>query len=146
MQRQSSDTQIILDDTRLRQDIRARGFSTAKQFADAIGVHRNTVGNYLSGNAGMPSALGRILEALELTPADVLSLSRQRRQVPGLAVADLVDRLINVEQNLAVVLFRSRARKDAKPHSDYDLGIYRHEPLEFHPVSSISRPCRRLES
>jgi predicted nucleotidyltransferase len=131
MHSQISDTHIILDETRLRQEIRARGYATTKQFADAIGIHRNTIGNYLGGNAGMPSALARILEALELTPADVLSLSRQRRQVPGLAIADLVDRLISVEQNLAVVLFGSRARGSAKPYSDYDLGIYRVDTLEF---------------
>ncbi len=131
MQREIDHTQIVLDDTRLRQEMRAHGFSTAKQFADAIGVHRNTVGSYLSGNAGMPDALGRILEALDLTPGDVLSLGRQGRQVPGLAIADLVDRLVSVEQNLAIVLFGSRARKTAKPYSDYDLGIYRSTPLEF---------------
>lgn len=137
MQIEESTTQIILDETRLREEIRARGYSTAKQFADAIGVHRNTVGNYLSGSAGMPGALGRILEALDLTPGDVLSLSRQRRQVPGLAIADLLDRLLQAEPGMAVVLFGSRARGSAKPYSDYDIGIYRVEPMAFADFSQL---------
>lgn len=132
-----SETQIVLDDTRLRREIHARGYSSARQFADAIGVHRNTVGSYLSGRAAMPGALGRILEALDLTPADVLSLSRRRRRVPGLAVADLVDRLSDQHPDLAVVLFGSRARGTAKRHSDYDLGVYCNTLLEFARFSRL---------
>ena len=124
-------TQLLLDSTRLRREIRARGFSGVKEFADAVGVHRNTVGSYLSGKTSLPGALARILEALDLAPAEVLSLSRRRKQVPGLLVADLIETLHQAVPEAALVLFGSRARGTAKRYSDYDIGVYQIDALEF---------------
>ena len=137
MQSTKKDSQLVLDEDRLRQEIQARGFASAKDFADAIGVHRNTIGHYLSGKAGLPSALARILAALDLAPAEVLSLSHRRRRVPGLALGDLLDRLMAAGPDLAIVLFGSRARGTAKPFSDYDLGVFRVRPLEFAQYSRL---------
>ena len=130
-------TQLVLDGARLRREIRARGFSCVKDFADAVGVHRNTVGSYLSGRTALPGALARILKALDLAPAEVLALSRRRKQVPGLAVADLVETLRAALPEAAFVLFGSRARGTAKRYSDYDIGVYRIDPLEFVEFSRL---------
>ena len=129
--------QLLLDATRLRREIRARGFSGVRDFADAVGVHRNTVGSYLSGRTALPSALARILEELDLAPAEVLSLSRRRRRMPGLAVSSLVETLHGVMPEAALVLFGSRARGTAKRYSDYDIGVYRIDALEFSQFSRL---------
>ena len=129
--------QILLDTTRLRREIRARGFSGVTDFADAVGVHRNTVGNYLSGKTALPGALARILEALDLEPAEVLSLSRRHRQVPGLSVGDLIESLHLAVPEAALVLFGSRARGTAKRYSDYDIGVYHTGALEFAVFSRL---------
>ena len=132
----SSHPQLLLDGARLSREIRAQGFSSVKEFADTIGVHRNTVGNYLSGKTGFPGALGRILEALGLAPAEVLSLSSRRRQVPGLTLTDLIDSLHRAVPEAALVLFGSRARGTAKQYSDYDIGVYHLGAFSF-PVYSM---------
>jgi transcriptional regulator with XRE-family HTH domain len=82
-------TQLTIDATRLQREIRARGFTSVKNFADSIGVHRNTVGNYLSGKTALPGALARILDALDLAPAEVLTLTQRRKNVPGLPMISL---------------------------------------------------------
>jgi len=130
-------SQLILDTTRLQLEIRARGFATAQEFADSVGVHRNTVGNYLSGKTALPNALARILTALDLAPADVLSLPVRRRQVPGLALVDLIEQLRSAAPDVAVVLFGSRARGTAKRYSDYDVGIFGSEKFEFAAFSRL---------
>ena len=99
--------------------------------AEALGVHRNTIGNYLSGKAGLPQGLSRILDALDLAPAEVLSWDRRRRRIPGLAVSDLVGALHAEVPGAAFILFGSRARGDARRHSDYDLGLFSDAGLEF---------------
>ena len=128
-------SQLLLDGSRLRREIRSQGFSGVKEFADAVGVHRNTVGNYISGKTALPGALAQILEALDLAPAEVISLFPRRRQVHGLLVSDLVESLHRVSPEAALVLFGSRARGAAKRYSDYDIGVFQVDALEF-PIYS----------
>ena len=92
MRMDRSSPQIVLDSKRVQLEIRRRGMSVTG-LAEALGVHRNTIGNYLSGKAGLPQGLSRILDALDLAPAEVLSWDRRRRRIPGLAVSDLVGAL-----------------------------------------------------
>ncbi len=120
-----------MDANRIEQAIHAHGFGSVKNFADSLGLHRNTVGNYLAGKTGLPTALGRILNALDLTPADVLSLSLRHKSVPGLSLTDLIEDLHVAVPGAAFVLFGSRARGTAKPYSDYDIGVYHIEGMEF---------------
>ncbi len=130
-------TQIVLDAARLQRGIRERGFSSVKDFADRVGVHRNTVGNYLAGKTALPNALGTMLAALDLAPGEVLSLRLRRRQMPGLLVSDLVGVLHTDVHEAAFVLFGSRARGTAKRYSDYDIGVFCTTPLEFSVFSRL---------
>ncbi len=133
----SESTKLVLDTTRLQQEIHAHGFASLKDFADSVGVHRNTVGNYLSGKTALPDGLARILEALDLEPSEVLSLSVLRRHVPGLAVAGLIGSLHAAAHDAALVLFGSRAQGTAKRYSDYDIGVFRSEGLDFPTFSRL---------
>lgn len=122
-------TQLQLDAPRLQSEIHKRGYATVQAFADSVGVHRNTVGNYLAGKTALPAALSKILLALDLAPADVLSLPFRRRQVPGLAISDLIESLHTAVPQAVFVLFGSRARGTAKRFSDYDVGVFC--PVDF---------------
>jgi len=133
----NAEPQLVLDTERLQRQIHARGYSTLRDFADAVGVHRNTVGNYLSGKTALPNALARILAALDLAPADVLSLPIRRRQVPGLVLSDLIEELQVTVPETAVVLFGSRARGTAKRYSDYDIGVFSLDALDFPTFSRL---------
>jgi transcriptional regulator with XRE-family HTH domain len=67
---------IKLDPERIRRAMRSRGFKSVQSLADSLGLHRNTVGSYLTGKTGFPEALGPILAALNLDPAEVITLQR----------------------------------------------------------------------
>jgi len=125
------DTQLVLDTEVLARAIRDAGYGSVRAFADALGLHRNTVGNYLNGQTALPDALERMLIALQLEPRDVLRLERRSRRVPGLEVAGLVDDLHRALPDAVYVLFGSRARGTAKRYSDFDLGVYRADGLVF---------------
>lgn len=139
---QLPDTRLVLDTEALGRAIRDAGFGSVRAFADALGLHRNTVGNYLNGQTALPDALERMLVALQLEPGDVLRLERQVRQVPGLEVRDLVDELHRAMPDAAFVLFGSRARGTAKTDSDFDLGVHRAAGLAF---TDYSRLIDRVE-
>lgn len=125
------DTQLVLDTEVLARAIRDAGYGSVRAFADALGLHRNTVGNYLNGQTALPDALERMLIALQLEPRDVLRLERRSRRVPGLEVAGLVDDLHRALPDAVYVLFGSRARGTAKRYSDFDLGVCRADGLVF---------------
>ena len=135
MHMDGSSPQIVLDSKRVQLEIRRRGMSVTG-LAEALGVHRNTIGNYLSGKAGLPQGLSRILDALDLAPAEVLSWDRRRRRIPGLGVSDLVSALHAEVPGAAFILFGSRARGEARRYSDYDLGLFSSTALEF-PLYSL---------
>lgn len=100
-------------------------------------MHRNTVGNYLAGKTALPGTLARMFEALDLAPAEVLSLSQQRKHVPGLSIANLIETLHTSLPEAAFVLFGSRARGTAKRYSDYDIGVYHPDTLAFAVFSRL---------
>jgi len=133
----SRSTEIQIDADRIRSAMRECGLNSVKDLADTLGVHRNTVSNYLTGKTTIPDALARMLELLNLSPADVLSLRRRRRLVPGLAVSNLVDSLHEALPGAAFVLFGSRARGTAKQYSDYDLGFFTGRPHDFATYSRL---------
>ena len=132
-----SNAEITLNAEMLQRAMHEQGYASAKELAADLGLHRNTVGRYLAGNAAIPGALARLLVALDLSPGETLSLRRRRRHVPGLAVSDLVELLHGALPGAAFVLFGSRARGSAKRFSDYDIGVYRSEGLEFSAYSRL---------
>jgi predicted nucleotidyltransferase len=128
---------VKIDPPKLLQAMRARGFDSVTELADSLGLHRNTVGNYLSGKTGMPQALALILEALDLAPGEVLYLDRPSRQVPGLCLSDLLERWQKAQPEAAWALFGSRARGTAKLYSDYDVGVYQDPGLSYTAYSRL---------
>ena len=131
------DSHLVLDTDALGRAIHDAGYESVRAFADALGLHRNTVGNYLNGQTALPDALERMLVALDLGPGEVLRLERRTRHVPGLEVVELVDTLHRMMPDAAFVLFGSRARGTAKRYSDFDLGVHRTHGLEFSDYSRL---------
>lgn len=117
--------------------LRAKGYRSFNELARTLGLHRNTLNNYLTGAAPFPAALERILAALELTPQQAFRDARPQRKITALAIAPLVGRLCAARPDSALVLFGSRARGRGKRYSDYDLGIYREPEIEFGELSRL---------
>ena len=59
--------------------LQAKGYKSVRDFAERLGLHRNTVGNYLNGQAVLPEALERMLLALDLSPGQALRETVLRR-------------------------------------------------------------------
>lgn len=117
--------------------MRRKGFRSVEHLAQVLGLHRNTIGNYLQGSSAIPKALGKILDVLEVGPKDIFEERIVRRKVPGLKIEPLIETLLQRASHGAFVLFGSRARGTAKQFSDYDLGVYTREEIGFSDFSKL---------
>lgn len=134
---ETSAPNLRLDTSKVRKAMHNHGFGSIQALAESLGLHRNTVSNYLTGKTGFPEALGLILAKLDLKPADVIILDQPHRQVPALELADLLDQLLGAQPHAAFVLFGSRARGRFKSYSDYDLGVFSESGLWFREYSRL---------
>ena len=131
------DAYYILDSSRIRQAITKCGYASVSQFATRLGLHRNTVIGYLSGQSCLPRALEKILSALDLKASEVIIQKQTAKQIAGLKIEKLLSSLISLEPHCAFFLFGSRARGKAKDYSDYDVGLYKKEELPFKAYSKL---------
>lgn len=131
------DIPYVINAQALRSAMALKGFSSVDELASALGLHRNTVGNYLQGITSLPSALNKILSALELPPEAAFKGGQPRLKVPGLKIAPLVDSLLTKIPDSGIVLYGSRARGKHKRYSDYDLGIFRANAITFSDFSPL---------
>lgn len=121
----------ILDPQVFTAALKAKGFHSLSKLAHTVGLHRNTISNYLNGAPVLPDALARIFAALDLAPAEALKPSIPQRGEPALRIAKLVDLLSAAAPKCVFVLFGSRARGKEKQFSDYDLGVFREDGVDF---------------
>lgn len=129
---------IELDTDVIRRLMAKRGLHSFKELAQASGVHRNTVSDYLTGTTKpLPEGLERILAALGATPGEALRATKLSRAVPAASIAALVDSLNPLLTQACLILYGSRARGRPKQYSDYDLGVYHAAPIEFSRFSKM---------
>ena len=132
------DPRYLLNRSAIEKALAQKGYRSIRQLAKAVGIHRNTVGDYYSGASRViPEALEKILQALDLKIGDALTRSVPMRQVPACSIAELIGSLQRVAPDCAFALFGSRARERAKKFSDYDVGVFATAPLEFARFSSM---------
>jgi predicted nucleotidyltransferase len=117
---------FVLNRETINKAIRTSGLRNISETAKKIGVHRNSLGRYISGQEPvLPESISRLLEFLRLDAGAAII----HRASPCLIseadpVAALVDELVVAFPEAAYVLFGSRARKDSRRYSDFDLGVY----------------------
>ena len=117
--------------------MRERGYRSSRALAAALGLHRNSLTGYLSGRSGLPRGLDRLLGQLDLHPGEAFLWTRRRRYEPALRLMPLIESLHDACTDAALVLFGSRARGNAKPFSDYDLGVYFSGESDFASYSRL---------
>lgn len=108
-----------------------RGFTA---LARRTGVHRNTIGRFVwKREPVLPESVSRILDELELSPAQALERVEERAAdaTASGALAGLVDELVELCPKAAYVLFGSRARGDARRYSDFDIGVFSTEGVQM---------------
>ena len=119
----------ILDKKRFLEVLKAKGYRSIGDFAGAIGVHRNSIHHYLSGNGVFPEVIEKILSTLNVKPFDIIKQKEVAQKVDLEAVASLIDELNSHFPNCTFVLFGSRAKGIASKYSDWDIGVYAKDGL-----------------
>ena len=104
--------------------LKEKGYRSIGRLAKALGIHRNTIHHYLSGNGVFPENLEKILRALDLKPDSIL-IEKDTSGVWSLEpIASIIDKLRVEFPDITFVLFGSRPRGTAHKYSDWDIGVY----------------------
>lgn len=114
----------IIDKRLFNEGLKKRGYKTIGEFAQSLGVHRNTIHYYLSGHGVFPEALERIISVLGLNFQDAI-VKKEELASPIEVITPVIDRLQADFSNVAFILFGSRAKGVSKKYSDWDIGVYR---------------------
>lgn len=133
----------IIDSERFQQALRERGYRSIGALAKALGIHRNTIHHHLSGNGVFPDGLERMLEALDLSPADII-IQREPGEHPLERIAPVIDALHASFPEVTFILFGSRARRNARKYSDWDVGVYASDGLAHERYRKIVQRADEL--
>lgn len=128
---------FVLNKEGFLEAVAAGGYSSVSELAGALGVHRNSLSNYINGGPIFPEVLERALIALRADPAKMIKLRAPSLDQSTRVVAELTDRIATQDPRCCVVLFGSRARGRHKRFSDFDLGVYDHAGIPFAVFSSM---------
>jgi predicted nucleotidyltransferase len=134
-----------LDKSAVQKALDDKGFRSIQAFARHLGIHRNTVHHYLSGGEVLPTALGRILDALSLEPANAFQKKVGSSTTLSREIASLADRFHVRFPETTLILFGSRARGTSHPYSDYDLGVYASGGISHPRFLEMVREVKDLE-
>lgn len=137
----------VIDRAAVTKRMKALGFLNASQFANRIGVHRNTILGYFSGKPVFASAFLKIANALGRDPLELITLADK-----GPVFAEHIDEirpiiaaLVRQSPGIAVVLLGSRAKGRAKAFSDWDMGVTRPaSPITSEEFLSLRRVAADL--
>jgi transcriptional regulator with XRE-family HTH domain len=126
---------FILDRERFLTALAKGGYASLTELASAVGVHRNSLSNYLNGAQIFPEVLEKAMVALRVEPASVIKTLPPFQTEPERVIGALSDAIARKDDHCCVVLFGSRARGRPKRFSDYDLGVYNPSGIPFSDLS-----------
>ena len=129
--------QFILNKDSFLATLRASSYRSMSALAAAIGVHRNSLSNYVNGGPVFPEVLERALLALQADPATMITRVTPAFDQSPRVVAELTDRIARRDPMACVVLFGSRARGRHKRFSDFDIGVYSQKGIPFAMFSEM---------
>ncbi len=127
----------IIDIDVLNKALSSKGIKSYTELARSLGLHRNTIGKYVAGDPALPNALELIMSKLSLSPGELLKKNTFHISIPAVKIASLIEELQCDSRNVCYILFGSRARGKSKPFSDYDIGIFSNEKINFKTYSKL---------
>lgn len=114
-----------LNTQKLKSALESRGLNSFTELANISGIHRNTLYPYLRGEKSIYSpTILQISNFLKIDPIEFCD-SSDKSIIPEIkSIAEnLISQFSNQYPSLAIVLFGSRAKGNAKKYSDFDLGV-----------------------
>lgn len=134
----------IINPERFRQALHEKGYRSIGELARRVGIHRNTIHYYLSGNDVFPEKLEQIMAALDLDPSDLIKKTPSP-QLPRVApIAPIIDTLVSEFPAVTFILFGSRATGKNRKYSDWDIGVTKKGVLDHEEHRKISIRCDDL--
>lgn len=115
---------VILDAGRFWEALKRKGYTSASELAQNLGIHRNTIQRYLSGKNVLPENLEKVLRALSLKFSEALIEKKESASPQMETLAAVVDKLHREFPEATFILFGSRAEGRARQYSDWDIGVY----------------------
>lgn len=114
----------ILDLKRFREALKEGGFRSIGELAGSLGIHRNTIHHYLSGQGIFSESLEKIFRALKIKPHDIMIDKEDKTLHPLEKIAPVIDQLQQEFPDATFILFGSRSRGSAHKYSDWDIGVF----------------------
>ena len=133
----SQPPRFILNKESFLTTLAKRGYTSVSHFAEVLGVHRNSLSNYLNGGPIFPEVLEKALVALRVEPGSLIKRVIPAHDEPMRVIAELSDAIARKDPHCCVVMFGSRARGRHKRFSDYDLGVYNPSGIPFPEFSGM---------
>lgn len=134
----------IIDIPKFYNALKKKGYRSVRELAATVGVHRNTIQHYLSGNPVFPVSLEKVFSALNIEPGGILS----KKGEPVSALLQQIEPIIAALQlhfpGVTFVLFGSRASMRAHKYSDWDIGVYSKDDIPHTLYRKIVRLCDDL--
>lgn len=121
----------VLDRESLLAAMNRKGIRSFSELARRTGVHRNTLGRFISsGEPVLPDSLTRVFAELELEPSSAITKAEKEGDpLTSPEFVSFLDQLVVFHPRAAYALFGSRARNEAKRYSDLDLGVFSREGI-----------------
>ena len=122
---------ITLSREKILRRMQRYGFNSLGELAQHIGVHRNTLGHFLSGRNVVPNSICKLFEILDLDPSEVFikGESAKDSQPSWLQISEVIDAIYSDSPRCNFIMFGSRIRGDSRAYSDFDLGVFSETPL-----------------
>ena len=119
----------IVDANKFKKILKEKGLRSYQELSSILGIHRNTIGQYLAGRSVFPVKLNDVFEYLEISPKDIL-VKKEHKKIPSKEMGLLIDKLSAKFRDVTFAMFGSRSRGTHTKYSDLDLGVYCNPPLD----------------
>lgn len=129
----------ILDEHQFQTQLKKKGYRSISQLAKNLGIHRNTIHHYLSGNSVFPEKLDAIFLALDLDFKEAIVKRQKFTEDIAAPIAKVIDELHAKFPEATFILFGSRAQGTARKYSDWDLGVFCRKGLPHEVFCKIRR-------
>jgi len=135
----------IIDAQKLRTHIKTKGYNSILELTNYLGMHRNTLHKYLSGQNIIPRKLETIFETLNLDIRDFIIHKKNQKKPSFEDIAVFIDQLTNNFPDITIVLFGSRSTENHSKYSDWDFGVYSTNGISHKEFIKIRLFCKNIE-
>ncbi|MBL6990998.1 MAG: helix-turn-helix domain-containing protein [Bacteriovoracaceae bacterium] len=116
----------VLDEIKFKNAMQKQGVSSIIELSKSLGIHRNTIHQYLAGKGVFTKNFEKLINKLRLTPKDLINKTlKVQNEMFQKDIATFVDKMGERFPSVTYILFGSRAKLNSSKYSDWDIGVYK---------------------